>query len=59
MKNPGISIALTLAMLGFHNLSVADNSDRLILVSGATGTQGGAVVRALLRKGVCCQGHDA
>lgn len=31
--------------------SAADNSDKLILVSGATGTQGGAVARALLEKG--------
>jgi uncharacterized protein YbjT (DUF2867 family) len=31
--------------------ALADNSERLILVTGATGTQGGAVVRALLEKG--------
>ena len=51
MKNLVISFSLALALLGFQSLSAADNSDRLILVSGATGTQGGAVVRALLEKG--------
>ncbi len=46
-----ISIVLAITMPGFQCLALADNSERLILVSGATGTQGGAVVRALLEKG--------
>lgn len=36
--------------------AVAQNSERLILVSGATGTQGGAVARALLERGFRVRG---
>jgi uncharacterized protein YbjT (DUF2867 family) len=50
MKKLMISLALAVTMPGVQSQSLADNSDRLILVSGATGTQGGAVVRALLDK---------
>jgi uncharacterized protein YbjT (DUF2867 family) len=45
------TLALVLGFFVFNSSSLAANSDRLILVSGATGTQGGATVRALLEKG--------
>ena len=51
-----LRICAVAILMSIATTAAAQNSDKIVLVSGATGTQGGAVARALLERGFSVRG---